>query len=125
ETLNAPRLLQAGERVEVGPVSLLFGLGEPPADTVFEKLRAETARDVAPALFAGTETRRIPLGEQLAIGRDPASPLSLHDPAVSRRHGLIHRESIGYRVVDLQSTSGTFANGRRFDEHMLTFGDRL
>ena len=49
----------------------------------------------------------------------------LSDPVVSRRHAMIESGPKGYRLLDLHSKSGSFVNGRRFDEHDLVIGDQI
>src|SRR4051794_21345373 len=54
----------------------------------------------------------LPLGSTASIGRDPGCDLVLRDPAVSRRHALVH---VGERVQieDLGSGNGTEVAGQR------------
>jgi len=59
------------------------------------------------------------------MGRDPASDIHLADPSVSRRHACVERHGDGYRVVDFQSTNGTYVNHCRVSIHPLTDGDYL
>jgi ABC-type multidrug transport system ATPase subunit len=115
----AATALQPGDRVSLGPVVLLFGEGEPvAAESLVEK-------PWIPVLVKGLAATRIPLGEHVTMGRDEESGILLADPSVSRRHALIRKERDGFRVIDLHSLCGSFVNGRRFDEHLLTIGDRL
>ena len=73
-----------------------------------------------------SERRRIPLGaEPLAIGRDPENDLVLDDRRVSRRHAEIRLRLGRYTLYDLQSTNGTYVNGRRVAELVLSDGDRV
>lgn len=116
--------LQRGDRIELGPVTVLFGIGEPPSEAVFEKLRSGAGPEAGEGVV-GQVPSRIPLGDQVTLGRDRESSVVLSDPAVSRRHAVIARTPTGFRVTDLKSSSGSFVNGHRFDEHNLTIGDRL
>ena len=60
---------------------------------------------------------RISLGESCAIGRLPENHVVLDDPAVSRRHALIHAHGRGARwLVDFGSRNGVLHNGRRIFE---------
>jgi pSer/pThr/pTyr-binding forkhead associated (FHA) protein len=47
------------------------------------------------------------------IGRDPSSSIYLENPAVSRSHAKIYRQGWIFYIVDLESSNGTFLNGRR------------
>src|SRR6266540_3235713 len=72
------------------------------------------------------ERRRLALaGEPLTIGRDPENDLVLDDRRVSRRHAEIRLRLGRYTLYDLQSTNGTFVNGRRVAEVVLSDGDRI
>jgi FHA domain-containing protein len=72
------------------------------------------------------ERRRIQLGpEPVTIGRDPDNDLVLDDRRVSRRHAEIRLRLGRYTLYDLQSTNGTFVNGRRVAEVALSDGDRV
>ena len=114
--------LKPGDTVTLGVVRLLFDCGAVP--TPAELQRRAPSSDTA-VLFRGAATRSIPLGANTTAGRDPASDVVLNSPAVSRHHAVIRQGHEGFRVVDLQSSAGSFVNGRRFDEHPLVIGDRL
>lgn len=85
-------------------------------------------RPRAPKAFltVPAERRRVPLGaEPLTIGRDVDNDLVLDDRRVSRRHSEIRSRLGRYTLYDLQSTNGTFVNGRRVAEIALSGGDRI
>jgi hypothetical protein len=68
--------------------------------------------------------RRVTLGDAKAvIGRMPDCAVALSDPQVSRQHAEVHRDDLGYRVVDLGSMNGTQVNGVTVREHVLADGD--
>jgi uncharacterized protein YkwD len=50
---------------------------------------------------------------QISIGSDPQNDFVVTAPTVSRRHALIRHKLGGYTISDLQSTNGTFVNGKR------------
>lgn len=67
----------------------------------------------------------LPLGQTL-IGRSEVAQVQLPDDGVSRRHAKIVRESDGSaKIVDLDSTNGTYINGRRVHAEGLREGDRI
>lgn len=67
----------------------------------------------------------LPLGQTL-IGRSEVALVRLPDDGVSRRHAKIVRESDGSaKIVDLESTNGTYINGRRVHAEGLREGDRI
>lgn len=67
----------------------------------------------------------LPLGQTL-IGRSEVAQVRLPDDGVSRRHAKIVREADGSaKIVDLDSTNGTYINGRRIHAEGLREGDRI
>ncbi|MCH9682321.1 MAG: tetratricopeptide repeat protein [Deltaproteobacteria bacterium] len=67
----------------------------------------------------------LPVGTTI-IGRGQDARVMLRDDGVSRRHAEIIRDPDGSaKLVDLQSTNGTFINGRRIHAEGLREGDRL
>lgn len=59
------------------------------------------------------------------IGRDAGSDLQLERTEISRNHAVIVYEQDVCRVRDLDSTNGTFVNGKRIQESPLGNGDNL
>ena len=49
----------------------------------------------------------------MLVGQSVACDVKLEDRAVSRRHAALDMDSIGVRVVDLDSTNGTWVNSVR------------
>lgn len=70
--------------------------------------------------------QEFPLGaEEIAVGRAADNDIVLLDKTVSRHHALISRESCGFVITDLNSTKGTFINGRREASKTLVDGDEI
>ena len=63
--------------------------------------------------------------ETVAIGRDSVNAIHLHDTEASRRHAELRRNGSGYSLRDLDSSNGTFVNGRRVQTHDLASGDQV
>jgi len=64
--------------------------------------------------------------QDLMIGRDPSNRIALDDVKVSRSHTKIFLTDKDYFVEDLQSTNGTYVNGKRIKkERKLKSGDIL
>ncbi len=57
------------------------------------------------------------------IGRDQLCDLCLTSSYVSRRHARIEKQGKDYYLIDLDSTSGTYVNGRKIKSHILDNGD--
>jgi hypothetical protein len=59
------------------------------------------------------------------IGRDAACEVVVDDRSVSRRHAVIERRGDDWVVVDQGSANGTFIDGRRMPEAVLSNGQQL
>ncbi|HEY8806633.1 MAG TPA: DUF3662 and FHA domain-containing protein [Candidatus Limnocylindria bacterium] len=74
----------------------------------------------------GSVKREVPLtAEPITVGRDPKNDIVLDDRRVSRRHAEVRLRLGRYTLYDLQSTNGTFVNGRRIAEMVLSDDDRI
>ncbi|MFO0737092.1 MAG: sigma 54-interacting transcriptional regulator [Labilithrix sp.] len=60
---------------------------------------------------------------RVLIGRGPACELRLSDPAVSRRHAALEHDDGGLRVVDLDSSEGTWLGRTRVRDVYLGGGE--
>jgi ABC-type multidrug transport system ATPase subunit len=124
DKITGPRQLRHGDKVEVGPVIIEFGEGEPPG--WLEDSNPPQDQSAPAILLHGKVTDRIEIVGEVTIGRDPSADAVLNHPSVSRRHAQLRLlAGDGCVVVDLNSTAGSFVNGRRFDSHELTVGDRV
>ncbi len=60
------------------------------------------------------------------IGRDPSNQIQVNDTEVSRRHAEVSFDGTACTVVDLDSSNGTFVNGKKISEATpLVTGDKL
>ena len=74
----------------------------------------------------GTVKREVRLSaEPITVGRDPKNDIVLDDRRVSRRHAEVRLRLGRYTLYDLASTNGTFVNGRRIAEMVLSDGDHI
>ncbi|HUB09500.1 MAG TPA: GGDEF domain-containing protein [Myxococcales bacterium] len=63
---------------------------------------------------------------EMVIGRSDQAQILLDDDGVSRKHAKVQRGPDGQvRIVDLQSTNGTYCDGVRIDSHVLRDGDKV
>lgn len=60
---------------------------------------------------------------RMTIGRAPGSDLPVETPLASRVHALLSARSDGVYVSDLDSSNGTFVNGRKIERHLLRHRD--
>ena len=61
----------------------------------------------------------------MTVGRAADNDLLLFDPEVSRHHARLEPAGAGWRVVDLDSTNGTWVNGHRVRRAPIAPGDEL
>jgi hypothetical protein len=65
-------------------------------------------------------------GSTVSLGRDIINDITISDPEVSRQHCQFIMTDNGYTLRDLNSTNGTFVNGKKMDEdRLLKTGDRI
>ena len=62
------------------------------------------------------DSRLMPLGDEVVLGRDESLTCVLNVKSVSRRHARIERRQGDYYILDLESTNGTLVNGSRIKE---------
>jgi signal transduction histidine kinase len=61
----------------------------------------------------------------VTIGRGTTNAVQLHDTEVSREHAQLTRRGNVFHIRDLNSSNGTFVNGKPIKEHELASGDQL
>jgi pSer/pThr/pTyr-binding forkhead associated (FHA) protein len=113
--VRAPARMQDCDVLRIGRIRLkLAAPGEPGrARATQESARVVEIRPhltiVSPEAFSG---RRFYLsGDDLVVGRDPASGIQIDEPHVSWIHAALRRRGQAVYVQDLGSSSGTFVNG--------------
>ena len=74
----------------------------------------------------GGPTERLKISRNpFRIGRSPSADLTICSHKVSKEHAIITQTPSGYLLTDLNSTNGTFVNGKRITECSLADGDIL
>jgi adenylate cyclase len=63
--------------------------------------------------------------DTLTAGKLPENDLLLDDKTISRRHCRFEKTKSGYKLVDLNSTNGSYVNGQRINEKELQEGDNI
>ena len=61
----------------------------------------------------------------VTIGRGASNAVQLHDTEVSREHAQLRRHDNVFIIRDLNSSNGTYVNGRQVKEQELASGDQL
>ena len=103
--------------------------GRLPRLTDRERRRAVSALPVPePGRYLGIESGEevvlIPLdGTVTRLGRSMAATVHLDDASVSRRHALVVQRGDDVVLLDDRSMNGTFVNGERVREAVLSDGD--
>ncbi len=67
----------------------------------------------------------VPLPEAITVGSKADNDVVVEDRRMSGHHARVERRDMGYIVRDLKSRVGTYVNGSRVQEKVLTHGDRL
>jgi len=68
---------------------------------------------------------QISRGDTLLIGRNNVNDIVIDSPLVSNQHAKIDSDGKGYHYVDLQSSNGSFKDGRLIKSHWLNNGDSI
>lgn len=115
----------SGEEVEADPKAL--GGIESGHTMVLDREALLRERPRAPkASIEQRDGPTVSLGpDPVLIGRDPQNDVVLDDRRVSRKHAEIRLRLGRYTLYDLQSTNGTYVNGRRIAEKVLDDGDKI
>lgn len=65
------------------------------------------------------------LDDKNHVGRHPKNNIRLNDREISKEHAVLERRESEWWLLDLDSSNGTFVNGRRIRQTRLTDGDEL
>jgi adenylate cyclase len=63
--------------------------------------------------------------EVITIGKLSGNDLQLNDNSVSRNHCKFVRQKNIYKIIDLESTNGTYVNGKKVADKKLQKGDNI
>ena len=63
--------------------------------------------------------------DEIIIGRDSDNEVQIDNAAVSREHAKIIRGPNSYLIEDLNSTNGTFVNGKKINKKFLNKNDEI
>ncbi len=64
-------------------------------------------------------------GDTFLIGRNKVNDIVIDSPLVSNQHAKVDSDGNGYLYVDLQSSNGSFKDGRPIQSHWLNDGDTI
>jgi len=74
---------------------------------------------------SGGDSRRVPVGSAIVVGRGGSCDLVIRDLAASRKHLEIRRVGGAYECRDLSSSNGTLVNGKPITTVVLRNGDEI
>lgn len=73
--------------------------------------------------YQGVLIREVPVDRPLSIGRHAENDIVIDHMGVSGRHARVEVEGETVVLTDLQSTNGTFVNGKRVERAALRPND--
>lgn len=131
-------VLQDGDVMGIGTHSFKFLA---PKEKQSEDLDVDVEKEPAPTNGQGTRGRRAELQavkgndagkvfdltakDMFIIGRGIATDVTVWDIRASRVHCRIDHAEGGYQITDLNSSNGTWVNGKRAGSHRLRSGDYI
>ncbi len=103
--IEGPVFLSTGDVFQVGSIQI----------KVYRIPESIPGKKAHPQRGTEDHTRVLSARETISIGRDPSNDFVLNHPMVSRKHARIEQEAGKYILYDLNSTNGTFVNGKRVE----------
>lgn len=77
-------------------------------------------------IYGRDQGRRIDLpAESRVLGRDASADIQLRDSEVSRKHAEVRAGAGTFEILDLESSNGTWVNGKKVERQSLRTGDRV
>lgn len=77
-------------------------------------------------IFGGHEQKSYPIDKsRIVVGREPKCDIHIDNLGISREHCAFSQRGDAYLVQDLNSSNGTYVNGRKITEHFLNNDDEI
>lgn len=109
---HQPRALMSCDRISIGTFELVF------RDSIV------TSAPIPQQAGQKNQTLNLKGRQTLSLGRDPLNDMIIDHPSSSRFHAQIQKLKGDYVLEDLNSTNGTFVNGKPLSERrVLKVGD--
>ena len=119
-----------GKRIPTNqPVSLMDGdvvrVGDNSGNSISITYLSEEKPPAAGGQKMDLSQAQLGNNPRFSIGRDPQSDLEIQSPVVSWRHAEVVQTASGHQINDLNSTNGTYVNGKRIRTSQLAPGDEV
>ncbi|HLX64727.1 MAG TPA: FHA domain-containing protein [Planctomycetota bacterium] len=77
-------------------------------------------------IFGGKEEKTYTLDKsRLVVGREPKCDIQIDNLGISREHCAFSQRGEAYLIQDLNSSNGTYVNGKKITEHFLNNDDEI
>lgn len=77
-------------------------------------------------IFGGKEEKTYQLDKsRLVVGREPKCEIQIDNLGISREHCAFSQRGEAYLIQDLNSSNGTYVNGKKITEHFLNNDDEI
>jgi predicted component of type VI protein secretion system len=77
-------------------------------------------------IFGGKEEKTYQLDKsRLVVGREPKCDIQIDNLGISREHCAFSQRGEAYLIQDLNSSNGTYVNGKKITEHFLNNDDEI
>lgn len=77
-------------------------------------------------IFGGLEQKTFELDKpRMVVGREPKCDVHIDNLGISREHCVFEQRGGAFLVLDLNSSNGTYVNGRKVTEHFLNHDDEI
>ncbi len=118
--------LRAGDRITLGKVELeIVDPKTAGASSSVAPLPAVKSEWSLTALGGELKGKSFPMHGIVSLGRSSKCDIHINDEYMSRRHAELSIKGGILRIVDLDSSNGTFVNGQKVAEKALKPGDRI
>lgn len=130
--------LRSGDQIDIGAVLAKFAPLEPARststsrldldaddDTGATRVRMAVPKFVLRGMSGAVAGKVFPVAGLVVVGRAPDCDITVPADEISRRHARLKPVGDGLSVEDLESSNGTFINGRRVQQGFLNPGDEL
>lgn len=122
--VNGPTPVKVGDVLKLGKEA--FDLVDPKANSKAKPATPAPAQGWAfKALNTALAEKQFPLGGQQTLGRSQDCDISLGVVHLSRKHAKVTVTDSGLKIEDLNSSNGTYINGKKISQGTAIAGDEV